>query len=256
VRREKTAVSNREEVGAMRVRDYHRSTVTFVTWNRKNNARLQVESACTLTDAASGNVEEYLFFASCKSEHTFAKDHLFCDDNYDFCGIFSGDEYAIFRTHATHSSGYREEGLWRDRFQEVRQQVSWTDGVVLPDAAAIVEATLRNEILVGQVEIGGPGHTLHATLEFPVKTMNANDDEVLWQVDTGPVAFPDLDMEVKSSISRLSAAYVAYNAPDFADFVVQGAFQTESTGGEAVDVTHYGRTTSVAAVTRIVSLGR
>ena len=40
--------------GQMQICDYSRSFVTFVTRGRGNNARLQVESVCTLTDESSG----------------------------------------------------------------------------------------------------------------------------------------------------------------------------------------------------------
>ena len=68
--------------------DYSRSFVTFVTPNRANNARLQIQSRCILTDTESFETKEYCFYASCKSEATFAKKNLFYDKNYDFCGIF------------------------------------------------------------------------------------------------------------------------------------------------------------------------
>ena len=99
----------------MNVLDYGKSFVTFVTEGRGNNARLQIESVCRLTDMTSENTTDYYFFASCKSEDTFANRDLFYADNYDFCGVFSDREYILFRTHATHTDGFREEGLWRDR---------------------------------------------------------------------------------------------------------------------------------------------
>ena len=238
----------------MKVRDYSRSFVTFVTWDRGNNARLQVESTCTLTDVRSGTTCEYLFFASCKSEDTFARENLFYEDNYDFCGIFSDEAYAIFRTRATHTEGYREQGLWRDRFEDVRKHVVWADGKALGSDGEIVQASLDNVPLVGQVEIASEDGALRATLELPVKTMNANDIQNRWQVDTGPVAFPDFGMAVEGHIERLSPAYVAYNAPDFADFVVQQAFPVEADGREVIRVTHYSRPVSLPATTRVIAV--
>ena len=237
----------------MKVRDYSRSFVTFVTRHRGNNARLQVESACTFTDARSGVTHDYLFFASCKSEDTFAGAHLFYEDNYDFCGIFSDEAYAIFRTHATHAEGYREQGLWKDRFEDVRKHIVWTEGEPLHSGAEIVQASLDNTPLVGQVEIASEDGALRVTLEFPIKTMNANDIQNCWQVDTGPVAFPDFEMAAGRHIERLSPAYVAYNAPDFADFVVQQAFPVAA-GREMVQVTHYAGLVSLPAVTRVVAV--
>ncbi len=238
----------------MQVCDYGRSFVTFVTEGRGNNARLQVESVCRLTDLSSGVTQEYLFFASCKSEHTFAERDLFHEDNYDFCGIFSEDEYAIFRTHSTHTERFREEGLWRDRFKEVVRHVLLVEGDVLADSADVVAASLRNVPLVGQVEIASEYETLQALIELPIKTMNANDIRNVFQVDTGPVAFPDFGLDVRRHIERLSPTYVAYNAPDFADFVIQAELAIGGNDGETA-VTHYSRLVSLSAETRVIAVG-
>ena len=238
----------------MKVCDYARSFVTFVTPGRANNARLQVESVCTLTDERTGKSGEYFFFASCKSEDTFAVRNLFREDNYDFCGIFSDEEYAIFRTHATHTDGFREQGLWRDRFEDVCRHIVRVEGSVLKEPSRIVEASLQNVPLVGCVEIESADRGLRAVLEFPIKTMNANDMDSIYQVDTGPVAFPDFGVEVERHIERLSPAYVAYNAPDFADFVVQQALPVVVEGKEVVQVTHYSKPVSLAAKTYVLAV--
>lgn len=230
----------------MQVLDYGRSFVTFTTPGRGNNARLQIESTCTLTDNDSGQTRDYYFYASCKSEDTFAKKDLFYADNYDFCGIFSADEYAIFRTKATQDEAFREEGLWRDRFEDLSWQLRYREARVLEDSAQIVRASLAGDLLYGRVEWQeGP---MSIRLEFPVKTMNANDEEMLWQVDTGPVAYPDCARTVGLHIERLSPAYIAYNAAHFADFVVQAPLDV----GPA-QVMHYAQRVSVAAKTYILT---
>lgn len=231
----------------MTVYDYGRSFVTFVTEGRRNNARLQVESVCSLTDGATRKTTDYVFYASCKSEHTFADRDLFIADNYDFCGIFSDEEYVIFRTHSTHSDRWRDEGLWKDRFQGVHFDFVSVEAEELDGTPAMVQASLENVPLVGRVEIGEGNLT--ALLEFPIKTMNANDIQPTYQVDTGPLPFPDFSANVELHIKRLSPAYVAYNAPDFADFVVQQPMSVDGT-----TVTHYGNPFSLPAKTSVFGL--
>ncbi len=231
----------------MTVYDYGRSFVTFVTPNRGNNARLQVESVCSLTDRRSGKTTDYFFYASCKSEHTFAERDLFIEENYDFCGIFSDEEYVIFRTHSTHTDRFRDEGVWRERFQDIRFDMVSVEAEELDGTPAMVQASLDNVPLVGRVEIGEGN--LSAAIEFPIKTMNANDIRPIYQVDTGPLPFPDFSANVDLHIKRLSPAYVAYNAPDFADFVVQ---QPVSVGG--VMVTHYSNPVSLPAKTSVLAV--
>jgi hypothetical protein len=107
--------------------------------------------------------------------------------------------------------------------------------------------------LVGQVEIGEGA--LQAVLEFPIKTMNANDIRDVYQVDTGPLAFPDFGANVDRHIERLSPAYVAYNAPDFAEFVVQQALPiVVADGRETTRVTHYTKPLGMPARTQVIGI--
>ena len=58
-------------------------------------------------------------------------------------------------------------------------------------------------------------------MEYPVKTMNTNRANDIYQVDTGPVAFPDLSQRHARHVDALSLAFVVFNAPHFADFVLE-----------------------------------
>lgn len=241
----------------MRVLDYGRSFVTFVSQGDlnsprlRNNARLQVESRTTITDNRSGVSTRYLFFASCKSEDTFAKTDLFYRNNYDFNGIFSDKEYVIFRTYSTHTPRFREEGLWAGTFNDVTTALVEVEGRELGDGEEIVRASMAGKPLVGRVEIASEDGALRAGIEFPIKTMNANDTHWHWQVDTGPIAFPDFAADVDLQVKRLSPAFVAYNAPNFADFVVQQPVASPDTGAS---VTHYTSPISLAAKTSVIAV--
>ena len=52
--------------------------------------------------------------------------------------------------------------------------------------------------------------------------MNVNE-KPMYQVDTGPLAFPDFDVmkEGVDLVDSIELAYVAYNKPDEAYFVIQ-----------------------------------
>ena len=51
--------------------------------------------------------------------------------------------------------------------------------------------------------------------------MNTRRDDDRYQVDTGPVAFPDLSVRPERLIDCLTLAFVAFNIPHFADFVIE-----------------------------------
>jgi len=76
--------------------------------------------------------------------------------------------------------------------------------------------------------------------------MNVSLEKRLYQVDTGPVAFPDLSKRYDPLIDGLRLTFVAFNAADFADFVVE-----QETDG----VYHYSKPFSVSAKNRLFGIG-
>jgi hypothetical protein len=73
------------------------------------------------------------------------------------------------------------------------------------------------------------------------------------------VAFPDLTKRHDPEIDCLSLAFVAFNAPDFADFVVeQPTPVTPLAVGGAVqhEVYHYSNPFSLPAKNRVLALGK
>jgi hypothetical protein len=220
--------------------DYAASYVTFVTTGRGNLARLQIESRCVLLDENGELAEEFFQFASCKSEDTYAAEDLFQDPNYDFSGIFSRGHYVIFRTRAPHSGDYAERGDVQPRFEDALFQIRAARGVqMLAESSAIVAATLKGLPLVGRTEIRDEAHGARAIIEYPVKTMNVNDVQNMYQVDTGPLAFPDFTAAAERPVDRMELAYVAHNRPDEAYFVVQRPTPIVVDEAEVCHVCHY-----------------
>jgi hypothetical protein len=233
----------------METLDFSRSFVTFVTPGRGNNARIQVECRCTLTAPGEAS-RSYLVVASCKAEDTYAADDLFRVPNYDFCGIFGPDEYAIIRVHATADEGGYEIADTTPRFDEVNVRLTAATGQVLADPHETVVATLAGRPLVARTELSDPDSGFQAQLEYPVKTMNVNDLQWLYQVDTGPVVFPDLQGAPARPIERLTLAFVAFNRPDQAEFILQ--VLTPAANGAIVR--HYSEVRKAAARNAILAL--
>ena len=201
--------------------DFSRSFATFATKGRTNHARIQAEAVCEL--AGGGR---YVLVASCKSEDTYAERDLFKQPNYDFCAIFGAEEYCIVRVGLPVTACWLETGLSADRFEEVSTDLVQAEAEVCADARAVVEATLGNRPLVGRTELlDEAGETL-ATLEYPIKTMNANDPEHsptgdwIFQVDTGPIVVPAERAHGDLEVEGLEMAFIAWNAPDWAELIV------------------------------------
>jgi len=206
--------------------DFCRSFATFVTPGHTNNARIQVEAVCELAGGA-----RYVLVASCKAEDTFAQRDLFRQPNYDFCAIF-GDgqgggpaDYCIVRVGLPVTAAWRDVGISAERFEDVRIDLVRAEADPCSAPRAMVEGTLANRPLVGRTEMLDEAGQKLATLDYPIKTMNVNeaehtaDGEWIYQVDTGPIIVPDPARQVAHAVEQFDLAFIAWNAPDWADLI-------------------------------------
>lgn len=202
--------------------DYGKSFVRNT--GERNAVRMWIESRTIIYDLKSGSVNEYFQCGSCKSEDTFAAKDLFYKDNYDFLPVFGKDKVLVFRRHASERENrYRTikplEEMWgKDPVIHLPEPASIT---ALDTWEKIREATVSGVPIVTHTEINNEALGLRAVIECPCKTLNINNARQLYQTDTGPAALPDLDRRYEEQIDCLRLAFIAFNAPEFADFVVE-----------------------------------
>ena len=236
---------------AMTPLDYGRSFLIGTA--PENEVRFWVESRTRIIDERNGRREDYLQCASCKSEDTFAERDLFHRDNWDFLPIFGPEYGLIFRRRAWLNPNYRDcrrtEEMWDGPVYHLEECAS---AKRLATAQDIIRSTHEFDAIVAQTEIQNDETDLHAIIEYPVKTMNTRRRDSAYQIDTGPIAFPDLRRRPEKLVDLISLAFVALNAAHFADFVVEeptsiGNAQ-ETTGTQ---VYHYSRRVSLDATNRL-----
>lgn len=199
--------------------DYGRSFIhTKANWN---SPRFWVESRCLITDPAANKSTEFFQCGSCKSENTFASKDLFTQNNYDFLPVFSADHAVVFRHKLSQTATYREVRSADEWWGGNEPRLSKVAARVLNTPQEIFAAMDANKPLIGQTELLHKETGRTAVLEYPIKTLNWHRDDKLWQVDTGPVLLPDLSVSPDQWPQTIQLAYIAFNQPDWADFVVK-----------------------------------
>ena len=229
----------------MTMHDFSRSFATFTTPGRTNNARIQVEAICDVTEG--GELTRYVLVASCKAEDTYAEDNLLRAPGYDFCVVFSQAQYQIVRVRLPITDDWLDPGLNADRFDAVSIGLVDRPARECSDPREVVEATLANVPLVGVTELPREDGETYARLEYPIKTMNANDQRWEFQVDTGPAIVPDMRRRVNLQVERMDLAFVAWNSPKRAEFLIQ---EPTPVGGSQAG--HYSRVVKTAARNRVL----
>ncbi len=222
-----------------------------------NEVRFWAESRTRIIDEEAGTHEDYVQCAACKSEDTFAESDLFYEDNYDFIPVFGPEWGIIFRRHVWLDTGYKTcqpvLQMWEgQRYHLV--EASEFDELVTNEV--VREAAYAFQPIVAQTEIWNQKTKLRAIIEYPVKTLNTHRERNLFQVDTGPIAYPDISKHCDRHVDRISLAFVAFNVPHFADFVCEVPTPIMKDGKEICRVHHYSERVSVAAKNTIYCLGK
>ena len=232
--------------------DYGRSFL--IGKGSANEVRFWIESRTRVLDNRAGICEDFYQTASCKSENTFCETDLFKRDNYDYLPIFSAKYGLIFRRPARLSDRYRETRPYSEMFGGYHLHVVEGASVrELPSNASIREETYRFAPLVSQTEIRNDDTGLSALIECPVKTMNTRREDDRYQVDTGPIAFPDLSKRPEHLVDCLLLAFVAFNTPHFADFVIEAPTAFDPANPD-LKVHHYSKIVSLPARNRVFAV--
>lgn len=223
-------------IDGLSVLDYGRSFICNTA--DFNRVRFWVESRTILIDGETRT--EFYQCGSCKSENTFGEKDLFYPDNYDFLPILGEGHWLVFRRTARLNPSYRTiktvEDYWGPPLLKLRQAQKVT---VLDTWDKIRDLTAAAVPIVSRTELADETTGLKAIIEAPVKTLNISIEKSMYQVDTGPVALPDLTQRFEPRIDCLKLAFVAFNAPHFADFVVEQPTAVIEDDVEKCQIHHY-----------------
>lgn len=222
-----------------------------------NSVRFWVESRTRIMDTSSGTWTDFYQCGACKSENTFAERDLFMADNYDFLPVFGGGDVLVFRRTAYIWERYRTVKKAAEMWGEPSLKLK--EGALVEELTtwdAIARATAAAVPMVSQTEIVNSETGLRAIIECPLKTINIQPEKQQYQVDTGPIVFPDLDKRHDPLIDALSLAFVAFNAPHFADFVVEQVTPVAEEDGGKHEVYHYSNPVSMPGTNRVFAVAR
>lgn len=226
-------------------------TLSHVPPTTLNNARIQLECVTTVTHRESGDSTQYVLGASCKTEQVGADRDLWLLPNGDFCLIASQEDFLITKSWQKRdmriqrnpvSLGFqpeRQTGKVKEAWTSFRIDPFAVTGRALETVEEIIDATFRNAVLVARTEYSESGYDV--CIDYPVKTFNVSEKEMVYQTDTGPVFLPDFTAnrisDGEAFVGRFDLAYSAFNAVDWIDMIIN-----EPTAlSDEISVDHYAR---------------
>ena len=235
-------------------------TVSHEPPSTLNNVRIQLESRCIITNRKTNASTEYVLGASCKTERVGVDKDIWIEPNADFCLVLSDSEFLIMKSWDENDKGVmlyppslgqqpeRHIGRIQDAYDATSINLNMMQAKTL-SRRDIVNATLGGTLLNGRVEYSALDQ-YDVVLDFPIKTMNVSERDWIYQTDTGPILFPDFSEPFDHLIETLKLAYVAYNCPDWAEFIVQVPTQLR----EGVSVNHYAKSVRLDSKNQVLDL--
>lgn len=215
----------------------HRSPYSF------NSARISLEALCMVDET------RYVLGAACKTEIVGADRDLWLDPNADFCIAASDEEFLIIKSWITNQvevmlypptlgrQPERQAGQIEDTFSDFLIHVVEAEAEELADAGQIIAASYAHRPLVARIEYDDQGR--HMIIDHPIKTLNVNPRDGIYQTDTGPILLPNFDREPERGleIGRLELAFEAFNSSDWVEVLLRRP--TAVATGSATTANHY-----------------
>lgn len=219
-----------------------------VKW--RNEVRILIDARCTITNDATGDREEFYLIAPCRTEWMYRDTELIQNPSGEYRVIFS-EGRQLYVGKSIHESVLRHgPSSPTTGFNYVIFKITENDADLLADEAAIIEETANGiRPIIARTEIVNAERGLRATLEYPIRTMNFNREHNRFQVDTGPLIFPDLAVEAEFRIDTLKMAHAVFNTLDYVEFVCKQPTPVEVNGEKVTTIYHYSDYRNLNAVT-------
>jgi hypothetical protein len=221
-----------------------------------NRVRIEVDARCTVVDKKAGREEEFVLIAACRTEWMYRDDTLFEEESREFREIWSAAESVSVTYGLVHGSWDPVNTDLGERFIDFSVELNFHDHAQeLESDDAIVEASMGSRPLVARTEVENDTSGLRAVLEYPIHTMNFLTDRRRFQVDTGPLLFPDFSRRTDRWINLFAVAHTCYNTADRAEFILRRPTPVVRDGVAVCEVMHYSDIRCLPARNRLFAVG-
>lgn len=218
-----------------------------------NSARILIDARCTISDDAHGTSLETYLIAPCRTEWMYRENDLIQIPSGEYRVIFSQDRQIAVGKHIDEPAA-RTGSISTSAFTTLDFTIRSVPAVALESDQAIVDATQRFVPIVATTEIVNAERGLRALLEYPIRTMNIHPERVRFQVDTGPLIFPDFSLEPEHLIDHCKLAHTVFNTFDYAEFICKQPTPLVKDGVEITKVFHYSDVHRLNATSRFYAI--
>jgi len=186
-----------------------------------HQVRIQLESACTLIHTETGQRDELFLLTPCLAEYTIVTENLFQVPNGEFRVVFGREHGVPLAYRSTDQPDDLKRYKIAERFADFSLKVRSVNGArTLTTPDEVITATMADELMSGRATYRDENTGVQVILEFPIKLINVQQQEKLFQVCMGWVALPDLTTWDGTSVNRVFLADLAFSGFDYMEFLL------------------------------------
>ena len=225
-------------------------------WDNKA-VRILIDSRCEIINNQTGSSEWFYLITPCRTEWMYRDDILWQDNpNLEFVGIFSETHHKSGHVQVPDKLKPKQDmntvGQTTKDLKDFHTNLSYYKSVVeLTNDSDVIKATLNLTPIVATTEIKSPDSKSTVVIEYPIKTMNYVEDRERFQVDTGPIIFPDFDITSRYDIEKLQLAFVCYNNRTIAEFVSRVPTPVGNSDTNEIETMEYSKITRTHVKTKL-----
>ncbi len=217
-----------------------------------NAARIMIDARCTILDSAGNLADELFLIAPCRTEWMYRETGMLQNPNGEYRQIFSephGLQKTVGKSLSESGPIMHGPAISTDVFDWIRFDIASKPSTKLATDRDVVDATMRNAPIAAKTSFTSNGYT--AILEYPIRTMNFHEERGRFQVDTGPLIFPELGTASEHLIDCCSLAHTVYNTFTYAEFVCKQPTPLIIDGADVASIYHYSRFENLAVTTEL-----
>ena len=217
-----------------------------------------IECFAELYEKATSRKQSYFVGSSCKTERVGVVQDFWTDPNADYLPIFSKQNYLIIKTfeHSQVSvplyppslgvQPIRQYGSIEDNFSSFKTIINQSKARTITDYGKIIDLTFEGVPLNAITEIENEKYRF--LIQYPIKTINVNEEVKMVQPDTGPILFSDLNHDYEMIMENLELAFIAWNKTDYSEFLVR----KEKKLNQEFSVYHYHEVKKMKVINSII----
>jgi hypothetical protein len=158
----------------------------------------------------------------CRSEYTIVTENLFQVPNTEFRVVFGRTHSVPIAREPANAPEQSQRRVLAEQFADHTVRVRTLEGARrLTTAGEVIEAVWADQTVNGRTTYRDPKRAVTVTLEYPVKLINLQQREGLFQVCTGAVVVPDLTTWDGVGVDRTFLAHLAFSGFDYVEFALR-----------------------------------